>query len=80
MYDEPVAAVAGLPALQYTLNHYLLYPGQVQECVTALSRGEGTVVGGLGGYPGLLSGWSVQSYPGRQGGQCPEPQTSPVPL
>lgn len=42
MSDEPVAAVAVLPALQYTLNNYLLYLGQVQECVTALSRGEGT--------------------------------------
>lgn len=48
MSDEAVAAVPGLPVLQYTLKHYLLYLGQVQERARALSRGEGTV-GGLGG-------------------------------
>lgn len=78
MSDEAVAAVPGLPVLQYTLKHYLLYLGQVQERARALSRGEGTV-GGLGGYLGLQSGWSVQSCPKGQSGQCPEPQTPSVP-
>ncbi|XP_072798425.1 uncharacterized protein [Vicugna pacos] len=38
MSEEAVAAVPGLPALQYTLKHYLLYLGRVQERATALSR------------------------------------------
>lgn len=72
MSDEAVAAVPGLPALQYTLKHYLLYLGPVQERARALSQGEGTI-GGLAGYPGLQSGWSVQSCSEGQGGPCPEP-------
>ncbi|XP_019504126.1 PREDICTED: uncharacterized protein LOC109385883 isoform X1 [Hipposideros armiger] len=39
MSDEAVAAVPGLPALKYTLKHYLLYLDQVQERARALSRG-----------------------------------------
>lgn len=39
MSDEAVAAVPGLPALQYTLKHYLLYLGPVQERARALSQG-----------------------------------------
>ncbi|KAB1251920.1 hypothetical protein Cadr_000030898 [Camelus dromedarius] len=39
MSEEAVAAVPGLPALQYTLKHYLLYLCRVQERATALSRG-----------------------------------------
>ncbi|XP_059887387.1 uncharacterized protein [Delphinus delphis] len=38
MSEEAVAAVPGLPALQYTLKHYLLYLGRVQEGATALSQ------------------------------------------
>ncbi|XP_022450085.1 uncharacterized protein LOC111185114 isoform X2 [Delphinapterus leucas] len=39
MSEKAVAAVPGLPALQYTLKHYLLYLGRVQERATALSQG-----------------------------------------
>ncbi|XP_057603895.1 uncharacterized protein LOC130860096 [Hippopotamus amphibius kiboko] len=39
MSEEAVAAVPGLPALRYTLKHYLLYLGLVQERATALSQG-----------------------------------------
>uniref|UniRef100_A0A4X1SS27 Uncharacterized protein n=1 Tax=Sus scrofa TaxID=9823 RepID=A0A4X1SS27_PIG len=39
MSEEAVAAVPGLPALQYTLKHYLLYLSRVQERATALSHG-----------------------------------------
>lgn len=78
MSDEAVSSVPGLPALQYTLKHYLLYLRQVQERATALNGGEGTV-GGLGGYPELPSEWSLQSCLAGQGGQCPGPQTPSVP-
>lgn len=39
MSDEAVSSVPGLPALQYTLKHYLLYLRQVQERATALNGG-----------------------------------------
>ncbi|XP_060028686.1 uncharacterized protein STUB1-DT isoform X2 [Erinaceus europaeus] len=39
MSDEAVAAVSGLPAMRYTLKHYLLYLDQVQKRATALNRG-----------------------------------------
>nr|XP_020032069.1 uncharacterized protein LOC109694499 isoform X2 [Castor canadensis] len=38
MSDEAVAGVPGLPALQYTLKHYLLYLSQVRERAAALSQ------------------------------------------
>lgn len=78
MSDEAVAAVPGLPALQYTLKHYLLYLGPVQERARALSQGEGTI-GGLAGYTGLQSGWSVQSCSEGQGARAlsPEPLCLP---
>ncbi|XP_004373423.1 uncharacterized protein LOC101341313 [Trichechus manatus latirostris] len=38
MSDEAVAAVPSLSALQYTLQHYQLYLGQVQERAAALNR------------------------------------------
>ncbi|XP_047637027.1 uncharacterized protein LOC125127679 isoform X3 [Phacochoerus africanus] len=40
MSEEAVAAVPGLPALQYTLKHYLLYLSRVQERATALSHAQ----------------------------------------
>ncbi|XP_046521535.1 uncharacterized protein LOC124241650 [Equus quagga] len=39
MSDEAVAAVPGLPVLQYTLKHYMLYLSRVRERASALSRG-----------------------------------------
>ncbi|XP_070316510.1 uncharacterized protein [Odocoileus virginianus] len=39
MSEEAVAAVPGLPALQYTVKHYLLYLSRMQERATALSQG-----------------------------------------
>ncbi|XP_011375085.1 uncharacterized protein LOC105303271 [Pteropus vampyrus] len=42
MSDEAVSSVPGLPALQYTLKHYLLYLRQVQERATALNGGSTT--------------------------------------
>ncbi|CAI9172548.1 unnamed protein product [Rangifer tarandus platyrhynchus] len=39
MSEEAVAAVPGLPTLQYTVKHYLLYLSRMQERATALSQG-----------------------------------------
>lgn len=49
MSEEAVAAVPGLPALQYTVKHYLLYLSRMQERATALSQGAETT-GGQGGH------------------------------
>jgi hypothetical protein len=57
MSDEAVAGVPGLPALQYTLKHYLLYLSQVRERAAALSQGERSA-GGLGSrIPVRLGDW-----------------------
>ncbi|KAM9210902.1 uncharacterized protein PS065_014107 isoform 2-T2 [Dugong dugon] len=48
--DEAVAAVPSLSALQYTLQHYQLYLGQVQERAVALNRGS------LCSFPASVSG------------------------
>ena len=64
MSEEAVAAVAGLPALQYTVKHYLLYLSRVQERATALSQGAETT-GGRGGHGelSLTVGRSVSPSP-----------------
>lgn len=77
MSEEAVAAVPGLPALQYTLKHYLLYLSRVQERATALSHGEETA-GSEGGHSGLWSGWRVQSFPAEQGDLGPRLPVAPL--
>lgn len=68
MSDEAVAAVPGLPVLQYTLKHYMLYLSRVRERASALSRGEGAGCWWAG--RASRSRGSVQSCPAGQGGQC----------
>lgn len=64
MSEEAVAAVPGLPALQYTVKHYLLYLSRVQERAAALSQGAETT-GGQGGHGefSLTVGRSVSLSP-----------------
>ena len=50
MSEEAVAAVPGLPALQYTVKHYLLYLSRMQERATALSQGAETTGGQRPGW------------------------------
>ncbi|XP_074053182.1 uncharacterized protein LOC141495582 [Macrotis lagotis] len=40
MADEAVAAVPGLPVLQYTLKHYILYLDKIQACAKRLNQVE----------------------------------------
>ncbi|XP_055265038.1 uncharacterized protein LOC129545203 isoform X2 [Moschus berezovskii] len=83
MSEEAVAAVPGLPALQDTVKHYLLYLSRVQERATALSQD--SLCPSLGSAFGLwtphyvetaLWTWAV----GRQ--MCPDllPNLGPSPV
>nr|XP_014338021.1 PREDICTED: uncharacterized protein LOC106701490 [Bos mutus] len=76
MSEEAVAAVPGLPALQYTVKHYLLYLSRVQERATALSQGSASGLWTPHHVETALWTWAV----GRK--MCPDllPNLSPSPV